>query len=173
MPRPQNDYTLPAQTLNIWRKLNDEFERRHGESKYFLSCKYLYSDRQFSFSIAVDWGTSHNAVFHFIFLLKHAGTFLFHVSCNVSLSQFDPFDPVKFGKPRRATQFNYFISVDTNWALNWKLAISVGGGLWCARSMSPTNGRSGYIHSWEVEAFWLYVLSRFHRNGYSSSPNTA
>lgn len=54
------------------------------------------------------------------------------------ISEFDPFDPITFGKSRRALSLNYFIPIKVSRELNWKLAarptnVSSAHTLWAAQ----------------------------------------
>lgn len=80
----------------------------------------------------------------------------------VSVSEFDPFGPIKFGKSRRATWLKYFIPIQVSGGLNWKLAT------WLVKSQvsmlyEPHNGKAmwkileilylekelfGFMHLW-------------------------
>ena len=63
----------------------------------------------------------------------------------ISLSEFHPLGPIIFGKSWKATLLNHFIPILVSGALNWKLAGSTSGGLWCACSMGAGAHRASTV----------------------------
>lgn len=94
----------------------------------------------------------------------------------VSVSEFDPFGPIKFGKSRRATWLKYFIPIQVSGGLNWKLAT------WLVKSQvsmlyEPHNGKAMWkileILYLEKELFWLHAsLSNYYGNEWGPASDT-